>query len=201
MEPFNISFFDINSWGKDLDYCDVEWFALETTLMGLVLIRGGLSATLLSVTMEIHMELGRFLLEVWTWWLKDEQGPLRNGARRQELRLEAVLPTESQAGKLEYGDLTFTGWGDPGDLPSGDMKYMMNSLCPRMGIFRKQEPQRERERERRWHLLHLTMKIPYIGLGPDGCWVITRHMLQRSCQGVLTYRRERREKSPFILTP
>ena len=36
MEPFNISFFDINSWGTDLDYCDVEWFALETTLMGLV---------------------------------------------------------------------------------------------------------------------------------------------------------------------
>ena len=67
MEPFNISFFDINSWGKDLDYCDVEWFALETTLLGLVLIRGGLSATLLSIRMEIHMELGRFLLEVWTW--------------------------------------------------------------------------------------------------------------------------------------
>ena len=36
MEPFNISFFDINNWGTDLDYCDVEWFALETILMGLV---------------------------------------------------------------------------------------------------------------------------------------------------------------------
>lgn len=47
--------------------------------------------------------------------------------------------------RLEYGDLTSTGWGDPGDLPSGDMKCMMNSLCPRMGILRQQEPQRERK--------------------------------------------------------
>ena len=26
---FNFSFFGISSWGIDLDYCDVEWFALE----------------------------------------------------------------------------------------------------------------------------------------------------------------------------
>ena len=24
------SFFSISGWGTDLDYCDVEWFALET---------------------------------------------------------------------------------------------------------------------------------------------------------------------------
>ena len=30
MEPFNFSFFSITGWGIDLDYCDVEWFALET---------------------------------------------------------------------------------------------------------------------------------------------------------------------------
>ena len=29
MEPFNFSFFDISDWGIDLDYCDMEWFALE----------------------------------------------------------------------------------------------------------------------------------------------------------------------------
>ena len=29
MEPFNFSFFGITGWGIDLDYCDVEWFALE----------------------------------------------------------------------------------------------------------------------------------------------------------------------------
>ena len=28
--PFNFSFFGIRGWGIDLDYCDVEWFALET---------------------------------------------------------------------------------------------------------------------------------------------------------------------------
>ena len=30
MEPFTFSFFSITSWGIDLDYCDIEWFALET---------------------------------------------------------------------------------------------------------------------------------------------------------------------------
>ena len=29
MEPFNVIFFGISGWGIDLDYCDVEWFALE----------------------------------------------------------------------------------------------------------------------------------------------------------------------------
>ena len=30
MEPFNFSFFDITGWGINLDYCDIEWSALET---------------------------------------------------------------------------------------------------------------------------------------------------------------------------
>ena len=29
LEPFNFSFFSITGWGIDLDYCDIEWFALE----------------------------------------------------------------------------------------------------------------------------------------------------------------------------
>ena len=29
LEPFNLSFFSISGWGIDLDYCDIEWFALE----------------------------------------------------------------------------------------------------------------------------------------------------------------------------
>ena len=29
MEPFNFSFFSVTGWGIDLDYCDIEWFALE----------------------------------------------------------------------------------------------------------------------------------------------------------------------------
>ena len=28
-EPFNFSFFSINAWGIDLDYCEIEWFVLE----------------------------------------------------------------------------------------------------------------------------------------------------------------------------
>ena len=30
IEPFNFSFFSVTRWGIDLDYCDIEWFALET---------------------------------------------------------------------------------------------------------------------------------------------------------------------------
>ena len=30
MDPFNFSFFSVTGWGIDLDYCDIEWFALET---------------------------------------------------------------------------------------------------------------------------------------------------------------------------
>ena len=30
IEPFNFSFFSITGLGIDLDYCDIEWFALET---------------------------------------------------------------------------------------------------------------------------------------------------------------------------
>ena len=30
IEPFNFSFFGVTGWGIDLDYCDIEWFALET---------------------------------------------------------------------------------------------------------------------------------------------------------------------------
>ena len=29
-KPFNLSFYSITGWGIDLDYCDTEWFALET---------------------------------------------------------------------------------------------------------------------------------------------------------------------------
>ena len=29
MGSFNFSFFGISGWGIDLDYCDIEWFALE----------------------------------------------------------------------------------------------------------------------------------------------------------------------------
>ena len=30
IELFTFSFFGISGWGIDLDYCDIEWFALET---------------------------------------------------------------------------------------------------------------------------------------------------------------------------
>ena len=32
IELFNFSFFSVTGWGIDLDYCDIEWFALETNI-------------------------------------------------------------------------------------------------------------------------------------------------------------------------
>ena len=32
MEPFSFSFFRVTGWGIDLDYCDIEWFALEMNI-------------------------------------------------------------------------------------------------------------------------------------------------------------------------
>ena len=29
VEPVKLSFFGTNGWGIDLNYCDIEWFALE----------------------------------------------------------------------------------------------------------------------------------------------------------------------------
>ena len=29
IKPFNFSLFSITDWGINLDYCDIEWFALE----------------------------------------------------------------------------------------------------------------------------------------------------------------------------
>ena len=39
IEPFNFSFFSIIGQGIDLDYCDIEWFALETTEIILLFLR------------------------------------------------------------------------------------------------------------------------------------------------------------------
>ena len=30
LELLSFSFFSVTGWGIDLDYCDIEWFALET---------------------------------------------------------------------------------------------------------------------------------------------------------------------------
>ena len=32
IEPFKFSFFRVTGWGIGLDYCDIEWFALETNI-------------------------------------------------------------------------------------------------------------------------------------------------------------------------
>ena len=39
IEPFNFSFFSITVQGIDLDYCDIEWFVLETNRDHSVILR------------------------------------------------------------------------------------------------------------------------------------------------------------------
>ena len=38
IEPFNFSFFSITGWDIGLDYCDIEWFALEMNRDPLVIV-------------------------------------------------------------------------------------------------------------------------------------------------------------------
>ena len=33
IEPFNFRFFNITGWDIDLDYCDIEWFALDREII------------------------------------------------------------------------------------------------------------------------------------------------------------------------
>ena len=39
IEPFKFSFFGISGWGTDLDYCDIQWFALATDRDHSVILR------------------------------------------------------------------------------------------------------------------------------------------------------------------
>ena len=41
IEPFNSSFFSITGWGIDLDYSDIQWFALETNRNHYVIFETG----------------------------------------------------------------------------------------------------------------------------------------------------------------
>ena len=56
LEPFNFSFFSVTGWGKDLDYCDIEWFALETNRDH-------------SVIFWDCIQVLHFELFCWPWWL------------------------------------------------------------------------------------------------------------------------------------
>ena len=39
MVPFYFSFFGLSGWGIDLDYCDIEWFALEMSINHSVVLK------------------------------------------------------------------------------------------------------------------------------------------------------------------
>ena len=53
-EPF--SFFGITGWGIDLDYCDVEWFALETNEIILSFLRLYSSTTFWTLEEKLKAE-------------------------------------------------------------------------------------------------------------------------------------------------
>lgn len=89
--------------------------------------------------------------------------------------------------------------GRPRDLPSGDMKCMMNSLCPRMGILRKQEPQRERERDGGICFIWLWKSHTLV----LGSWVLGYHqgICYRGAAKEYWPIEEREEKSPLHPDP
>ena len=60
IEPFNFSFLSITGWGIDLDYCDIEWFALEMNRDHSVVLRLHLSTA--SWTLLLTMMSTLFLI-------------------------------------------------------------------------------------------------------------------------------------------
>ena len=60
MESFNFSPFSTSDWGINLEYCDVEWFVLETTKVILSFLR--LHASTIFQTLLLAMRASAFLL-------------------------------------------------------------------------------------------------------------------------------------------
>ena len=56
LKLFNFSFFSVTGWGTDLDYCDIEWFALEKNRDH-------------SVIFWDCIQVLHFGLFCWPWWL------------------------------------------------------------------------------------------------------------------------------------
>ena len=82
IELFKFSFFSVTGWGLDLDYCDIEWFALETNRNHSVVFLSGavLSGNKVSGSGKSEapiktgfMDLGVKLVS-HKWWLKLSEG-------------------------------------------------------------------------------------------------------------------------------
>ena len=58
-KPFNLSFFSVTGWGTDLDYCDIEWFALETKRDHSVVF---VSQITMLYTLNLHSALSQLYL-------------------------------------------------------------------------------------------------------------------------------------------
>ena len=54
MEPFNINFSGITGWGIDLDYCDIEWLALDMNKNHSVVLRLHPSAAFQSLLLTMR---------------------------------------------------------------------------------------------------------------------------------------------------
>ena len=54
LKLFNFSFFSVTGWGTDLDYCDIEWFALEMNR---------------DLSFWDCIQVLHFRLFCWPWWL------------------------------------------------------------------------------------------------------------------------------------
>ena len=57
VEPFNFSFFNVTGWGIDLDYSDIEWFALERNRDHSVIFESGVPAMWTTLSGEGQLPL------------------------------------------------------------------------------------------------------------------------------------------------
>ena len=62
IELFNFGFFSITGWGKDLDYCDIEWFAFSSVQFSCSVMSGvclGNKQILTDITQSLTKILSR----------------------------------------------------------------------------------------------------------------------------------------------
>ena len=66
IEPFNLSFFSIIGWGIDLDYCDIEWFALERNKLSVLKSRDITLPTKVRLVKAMVFPVVMYGFESWT---------------------------------------------------------------------------------------------------------------------------------------
>ena len=64
IELVNLRFFDINGWGIDLDYSDIEWFDLEKSVFLPIPKKGNAKECSIYLTIELISHASKVMLKI-----------------------------------------------------------------------------------------------------------------------------------------